>query len=85
MTVMCQTYVTKQGVTSRDFNVPTLFCALSTDLALPYMSVFVFDREMVLSAHLKRADSSFGSTLVHEIWGKSVENLWNFKINFENV
>ncbi len=62
MTGVCQTHVTKRGLTFCNFNIPTSVCALSTDLELPYTLVFVFAWEMALYAH--RADSSFGSTLV---------------------
>ncbi len=47
-----------------NFSVPTSFCALSTGLELPYLHVFVFGWEMVLSTHPKCADCSFESTLV---------------------
>ncbi len=65
MTGVYQTHVTKRGVTSRNFNVPISFRALSTGLELPYTRVFVFGQEIALSAHLKCASTSFRSTLVH--------------------
>ncbi len=55
----------KRDETSRNFNVPTSFCTLLTNLELPYKRAFVFGREMELSTLPKCADSNFGSTLVH--------------------
>ncbi len=64
MTGVCQTHVTKRGITPRNFNVPTLFYALSTGLELPYMHVFVLGREMELYVRPKYSYSSFVSTFV---------------------
>ncbi len=61
---MCQTHVTKRGITSRNFNIPTSFCALLTGLELRYTRVFVFGREMVLYACPNHANSSSESALV---------------------
>ncbi len=52
------------GITSQSFNIQTSFCALLTSFELPYARVFVFGWEVVLYACTKRADSSFGLTLV---------------------